>query len=123
MNSLRNFTNGRFTNAEPTRVMKPGMNPGLIYRFLFKGHKDRTPSRPLPVVGMQGLARQPATDGLRFAWLGHSSVLVELDGKRVLIDPMFSERLVHFLGGAETLPARAGPGGRPARAQRRADIP
>lgn len=30
--------------------------------------------------------------GLRITWFGHSSLLIELDGKRVLTDPMWSER-------------------------------
>jgi len=96
MNKPNNFSNGRFTNAEPTTVMKPGSNWDSIYQFLFNGHKDRTPARPLPVVSMDGFAHQPASDGLRFVWLGHSSVLVELSGKRVLIDPVFSERASIF---------------------------
>ncbi len=96
MNNPTNFSNGRFTNAEPTTVMKPGSNWDSIYQFLFKGHRDRTPSKPLPVVTMDGFAQQPASDGLRFVWLGHSSVLVELDGKRNLIDPVFSDRASFF---------------------------
>ncbi len=96
MNKPTNFFNGRFTNAEPTTVMKPGSNWDSIYQFLFKGHRHRTPDQPLPVVAMDGFAQQPAADGLRFVWLGHSSVLVELDRKRVLIDPVFSERASIF---------------------------
>lgn len=34
----------------------------------------------------------PAQTGLRVVWFGHSSTLVEIDGFRVLTDPMFSER-------------------------------
>jgi L-ascorbate metabolism protein UlaG (beta-lactamase superfamily) len=83
-------------NAEPTTVMKPGSNLDSIYQFLFKGHKDRTPSNPLPVVEMAGYAQQTASDGLRFVWLGHSSVLVEIQGKRILFDPVFSERASFF---------------------------
>lgn len=87
-----NFKDGRFVNAEPTTVMKPGSNWDSIYRFLFKGHKDRFPGNPLPVVPLDGYADRPLADGLRFIWLGHSSVLVELDGKRILIDPVLSGR-------------------------------
>jgi L-ascorbate metabolism protein UlaG (beta-lactamase superfamily) len=96
MNRPANFLNGKFTNAEPTTVMKPGSNWDSIYQFLFKGHKDRTPSKPLPIAAMDGFALQPASDGLRFVWLGHSSVLVELDRRRILIDPVFSDRASFF---------------------------
>ena len=37
-------------------------------------------------------------DGLR--WLGHSTVLVELDGARVLTDPLLRKRVVHLLRAA-----------------------
>ena len=30
--------------------------------------------------------------GLRVTWFGHSAVLLEIDGFRVLLDPMFDER-------------------------------
>ena len=96
MSKPNNFSNGRFTNVEPTTVMKPGSNWDSIYQFLFKGHKDRIPKRALPVVTMDGFAQQPAPDGLRFVWLGHSSVLVELERKRILIDPVFSDRASLF---------------------------
>jgi len=92
MHKASNHIDGKFVNAEPTTLMKPGSNWDSIYQFLFKGHKDRRPSQPLPLVSMDGFAQRPASDGLRFVWLGHSSVLVELEGKRILIDPMFSER-------------------------------
>jgi L-ascorbate metabolism protein UlaG (beta-lactamase superfamily) len=91
-----NFINGKFTNTEPTTVMKTGANWDTIYQYLFKGHKDRTPPQPLPVVPMAGYAQQPASEGLRFVWLGHSSVLLELKGKRILFDPVFSERASFF---------------------------
>jgi len=96
MNKPRNFSDGRFTNAEPTTVMEPGSHWDTAYQFLFRGHKDRTPRHPLPVVHMDGYAQQSPLDGLRFIWLGHSSVLVELDRKRILIDPVFSERASIF---------------------------
>ena len=39
----------------------------------------------------RALAR-PVETGLRTTWLGHSTVLVEIDGARVLTDPVWSER-------------------------------
>ena len=39
----------------------------------------------------RGVARSPET-GLRATWLGHSTVLVEIDGLRVLTDPVWGER-------------------------------
>jgi L-ascorbate metabolism protein UlaG (beta-lactamase superfamily) len=91
-----NYTDGKFHNSEPTTVIKPGKAWSAAYDFLFKGHKDRFPGQPLPVVSLSGYAQQPASPEFRFAWLGHASVLVELRGKRLLIDPVFSERASFF---------------------------
>lgn len=38
--------------------------------------------------------------GLRVTWLGHATVLVEMDGLNILTDPIFSQRAspVQFMG-------------------------
>ena len=36
--------------------------------------------------------REPPPQGLRISWIGHSTMLIEIDGYRLLTDPMFSER-------------------------------
>ena len=49
----------------------------------------RHPAAPIPVVSA---AREPAVDGVNITWFGHASCLVELDGVRLLLDPVWSER-------------------------------
>ena len=55
------------------------------------------PAAALPrddsLAGRMGL---PAGDDLSVSWIGHSTVLIEVDGKRFLTDPMFSERASPF---------------------------
>ncbi len=53
----------------------------------------RTPVCPLPLATDTAarLAVKPASE-LRVTWLGHSTVLVEIDGVAVLTDPMFGDR-------------------------------
>lgn len=36
--------------------------------------------------------RRPPESGLRVTWFGHSSMLLEIDGARVLVDPVWEER-------------------------------
>ena len=56
------------------------------------GGQRRVPTRPLPSVDPRaGWARPPDT-GLRATWLGHSTVLIEIDGHRVLTDPVWGQR-------------------------------
>jgi L-ascorbate metabolism protein UlaG (beta-lactamase superfamily) len=40
---------------------------------------------------LHGWTRPPAS-GLRATWLGHSTVLIEIDGLRVLTDPVWGPR-------------------------------
>jgi L-ascorbate metabolism protein UlaG (beta-lactamase superfamily) len=67
--------------------------------FLF-GCQRRTPPGPLPSVSPLGSWARPAETGLRATWLGHSTVLLEIDGVRVLTDPVWGERVspVGFAG-------------------------
>jgi L-ascorbate metabolism protein UlaG (beta-lactamase superfamily) len=52
----------------------------------------RVPKGPLPSVDpTAGWHRGPAS-GLRATWLGHSTVLIEIDGLRVLTDPVWGAR-------------------------------
>ncbi|CAM2064754.1 MBL fold metallo-hydrolase [Sulfidibacter corallicola] len=60
---------------------------------MFRGSRQRTPDAPLPVVprAKQDFDTPPA-DGLRVTWFGHSSILIEIDGKRFLTDPVWGPR-------------------------------
>ncbi len=96
MTKAKNYSNGRFTNLEPTTVMKTGTYWNTFYQYLFRGSNERVPKQPLPVVQAKDLLTGPASDAVRFIWLGHSSVLLEVGEKRVLIDPVFSDRASFF---------------------------
>ncbi len=96
MKKAKNHSNGVFVNSEPTTVMKPGTYWNTFYQYLFRGSNECAPKEPLPVVSAKNSVKGPASVSARFVWLGHSSVLLELGGKRVLIDPVFSERASFF---------------------------
>ncbi len=85
------FRAGRFRN---THRKGPGIkgNPLPVLGEYFFGGEGRTPPAPLPLVSpLPTWASSPET-GLRTTWLGHSTVLLEIDGARVLTDPVFGER-------------------------------
>jgi L-ascorbate metabolism protein UlaG (beta-lactamase superfamily) len=58
------------------------------------GEQVRYSARPIPV---EARVRRdydlPPGSGLRVTWMGHSSVLLEIGGRRVLTDPVWSERV------------------------------
>jgi L-ascorbate metabolism protein UlaG (beta-lactamase superfamily) len=94
------YHGGIFRNRHP---VAPGLRKGTamptIGEFLWGGQR-RTPPSGLPTVSpLTGWAR-PVETGLRATWLGHSTVLVEIDGVRVLTDPVWSGRAspVSFAG-------------------------
>lgn len=87
-----NYRDGAFQNPEATRMGTPGSTWPMLKRWL-AGHEQRVPPGPMPIVRLTraSFARPPAS-GLRATWLGHSTVLVEVDGARVLFDPVWARR-------------------------------
>lgn len=58
---------------------------------------DVSPKIPVPVVVMDPrLLATPPPSGLRVSWLGHSTMIVEIDGHRVLTDPVWASRIGPF---------------------------
>lgn len=49
---------------------------------------------------VNNLDHSESSPGLRVTWLGHATVLVEMDGLNILTDPIFSQRAspVQFMG-------------------------
>ncbi|MCF8467872.1 MAG: MBL fold metallo-hydrolase [Sneathiella sp.] len=88
------YRDGGFVNIEPQAPFE--LTWDYVQEQLF-GDQQREPRWPLPVVMMEpGYLSIDAPTELRATWLGHSSVLVEMDGYRILTDPMLSERASPF---------------------------
>ncbi|MGQ0647003.1 MAG: MBL fold metallo-hydrolase [Gemmatimonadaceae bacterium] len=85
--------NGRtFVNTHP---VSPGLKAGVerpTMRDFLCGGERRTPAGPLRLSDpTRQWGRQPES-GLRVTWLGHSTLLIEIDGVRVLTDPVWGTR-------------------------------
>lgn len=87
------YRDGTFRNPVETHKMVPGALWETLRRQ-FGGGEQRVPPAPIPVVtrAPADFATPPAS-GLRVTWFGHATVLIEIDGHRVLVDPVFSERV------------------------------
>ena len=82
------FADGRFHNTVPASPATAASAPRLLAAAV--ANRDRRhPSAPIPVV-TPDTGGDP--DGLHITWYGHSSALIEIDGHRVLVDPVWSER-------------------------------
>lgn len=81
-----NFKNGEFVNQSPTD-MKMGVSTILsLMKDSLTGKKDRSPTNPIP-ISIDWNKIHSVEDSL--TWFGHSIMLLTLDKKKILIDPMF----------------------------------
>lgn len=81
------FANPGVTFTRPTGGVLPMLGE------YFRGGQERRPPAPLPLERPHDVWARPPATGLRATWLGHSTVLLELDGRRVLTDPVFASRI------------------------------
>jgi L-ascorbate metabolism protein UlaG (beta-lactamase superfamily) len=83
----------RFQNVHPipAGLRDPNIPMPKLSEFLCGGER-RVPRGKLPAMNpIESWIKQPAS-GLRVTWLGHSTVLIEIDGHRVLTDPVWGRR-------------------------------
>ncbi|GGQ69739.1 hypothetical protein GCM10010195_26610 [Kitasatospora griseola] len=92
------FVDGSFRNPVPTRPLTYGHTPLALMRTrLAADGGRRSPAAAVPVHRLlPAELSAPPESGLRLTWLGHATVLAELDGVRVLFDPVWSERVSPF---------------------------
>ena len=85
------FIDGVFKNPSPPRDdMVEAM------RKWFRGAPNREPAGPVPTIRPESSTFATADREIGATWLGHSTVLLEIDGKRVLTDPVWSDRASPF---------------------------
>ncbi|ARZ66747.1 MBL fold metallo-hydrolase [Streptomyces sp. HU2014] len=92
------YADGVFTNPVAAQHTPSGsMLKFLPTYFRREERARRAPAGNVPVhpTTVADLAT-PAATGLRLTWMGHSTVLAEIDGHRVLFDPVWSERCSPF---------------------------
>ena len=97
MHASPRFRDGKFHNSAPLKStlvegQTLGQRFGIISEFV-RGGPRRFPDVAFPLESPLPAWARPAETGLRATWLGHSTVLLEIDGVRVLTDPVFGERV------------------------------
>jgi L-ascorbate metabolism protein UlaG (beta-lactamase superfamily) len=84
-----NFRNGAFQNLSPTPNLTEGVGyPEVLRNFLFKRNRRSRPVDRLPTGKTDLLSLRPEQDVL--VWFGHSSYFLQIDGKRMAVDPALS---------------------------------
>ncbi len=98
------WQDGRFVDLLPRQDPRflPAMNA-----WFSDSSPHSVPRRPPAYVSRAAADfDEPPATGLRITWLGHSTLLVEIDGLRILLDPVWGERASPFswLGPQRFLP-------------------
>lgn len=86
-----NFNSEKFVNLIPTSMdMSVRKMPGIMKEFMFPP-ADRSPDLPMEINRVDSIDVVTQGDRTSLLWFGHSAFLLNLDGKRILIDPMFGD--------------------------------
>ncbi len=94
-----NYKDGAFQNRTYTPTLTKGYTmAGLLYNQLFKSYPRRRPVDSLPSIKTD-LLTFPADSNL-LVWFGHSSYYMQINGLKILVDPVFS-------GNASPIPGTA----------------
>jgi L-ascorbate metabolism protein UlaG (beta-lactamase superfamily) len=94
INAANNYNGEIFENSIPTTLMLEGTMCNTLWRYCTCRH--RNPHHRF-TFKLDTITKEPAQDALKAMWMGHASVLIEIDGKRFLTDPMFSNRTSPFV--------------------------
>lgn len=88
------YEKGKFNNLIPTFLKLTFADNFKIMREMMKSNNETTPDQEIQVLpvspeSLQKLTAYPEGIAGKVIWFGHSALLLELEGKRLLLDPMF----------------------------------
>ncbi|WP_127495860.1 MBL fold metallo-hydrolase [Paenibacillus glycanilyticus] len=89
MKKSPHYSNGKFENVLPSAMsMSLRENLGLLMEFA-RGNKLASPEKEVAVMPLHPQSFKDKLAGqAKVTWFGHSALLLELDGKKLLLDPM-----------------------------------
>ncbi len=83
------FRNGKFANVGDVKIDMSGDKLVAMIKEQFNSHPEAT-SKQLPdFVPMDSTNLANYKGEMRIFWFGHSTFLIQLDGKTIILDPMF----------------------------------
>lgn len=90
MRASPHFRDGRFHNPLPRR--SDGASWRTLWEMLTGGSPHRRPDAPPATQPRRAADFAERRASARVTWLGHATLLVEIDGLRILIDPVWGRR-------------------------------
>ena len=86
MRESEHYQDGLFVNLMPTQVSTPTPQSTSAWSDWIFPPVGKNPSDPLPSLRFD---RERLSDG-KFAWLGHSTLLINTAGMTIMTDPVFN---------------------------------
>ena len=83
----KHFRDGVFHNQSPTVMMREGASYFKLIKDFINKPKNNTPKNPIEVI-QTDLKNLPSNESC-LVWFGHSSYLLCVEGKKILVDPVF----------------------------------
>lgn len=88
INRSPNYRQGAFQNEQATPLLTSGKSRMRnLFEFAFRKTPGLRPDSALPVVRKALATLNPDEDA--WIWFGHSSYLIQIERKRLLVDPVF----------------------------------
>lgn len=82
------YGNNQFQNFSFTPNFAEGYTMGKVMKeFFFRKKPNNKPAQPIPA---QKLKINHSSEEPQITWFGHSSYLLQIEGKNILVDPVFS---------------------------------
>jgi L-ascorbate metabolism protein UlaG (beta-lactamase superfamily) len=95
-----NFQEGKFQNLVPTTLAAPNTSMFKNGLKFMKTIKGQYPQKAIETIKFNKNDFVKPSDDVKICWLGHSCLIMNIDGKIILTDPVFSEKAspVSFAG-------------------------
>lgn len=85
------YKEGQFQNLIKTELGFDFSKMGEIMGDFWKGNPNRQPNKGLPLIKQDSTFLEQNKAIPKLIWFGHSAFLMQLNGKNILLDPMFGE--------------------------------
>ena len=91
--AIANYKDGKFQNLVPTTMgLSFRQTVSVIGEFFFGNTPGKNPEAPLPIVKIDSARlADVSSDVARLTWFGHSAIFLEIDGRKILLDPMLGQ--------------------------------
>ncbi|MFT4777598.1 MAG: L-ascorbate metabolism protein UlaG (beta-lactamase superfamily) [Flavobacteriales bacterium] len=84
----KNWDGKQFTNLVGTAMDVSLKTMPKLLKAQFTDREERSPKLPIPILPFDEGSFELETNKPKFIWYGHSVLLLQMNGKNILIDPM-----------------------------------